>query len=526
MTSTFTKKIKLLYIPFLLSSVGLCVLYSFLNWLFIIKLQLFSIKEFIVDFGIPMALPAIPIFLYLRPKLKLLDLKTKKGSWGDFYIFILWFALAVPILIAQTYIQKASGKLSQLESISSIAKQEQTKYYEVKNFYIDKTNIGVHPSFDVSGKHNNDFNMHLYIVLPILNNEADTSNLSCSAWLGIEYYERISNSLEENEKEEKYQAFAKQSQEDFDKKDVSQFVYLDRVGNTEDGDGFKEATKKCTKYASANSPVFLSVNEPFEQRLGNTLAWIFGSFFIGASVWLLMILIPKFDQGAIARYEKGVPVKENDLKEFLDFLKPKEGYFITPILIYANVAIYLLMVFAGLGFMSFKGQDLLEWGANFRPQTMNGQGWRLLTSTFLHGGLIHLLANMYGLLFVGVVLEPLLGTKKYLIAYLVTGFLASCASIWWYEATVSVGASGAIFGLYGVFLALLLTKVFTPEFAKPFLISTSVFVGFNLLMGLGGGIDNAAHIGGLVFGLIIGFIFRGTLGEEDELAEDELVERQ
>ena len=107
---------------------------------------------------------------------------------------------------------------------------------------------------------------------------------------------------------------------------------------------------------------------------------------------------------------------------------------------------------------------------------------------------MHVLANMYGLLFVGIFLEPILGRTKYLTAYLLTGILASVASIWWYDATVSVGASGAIFGLYGIFLALLLTKFYPPDFVKSFLISTAIFVGYNLLMGLTGGIVIAVHI--------------------------------
>jgi membrane associated rhomboid family serine protease len=127
---------------------------------------------------------------------------------------------------------------------------------------------------------------------------------------------------------------------------------------------------------------------------------------------------------------------------------------------------------------------------------------------------MHLVFNMYGLLFVGIFLEPLLGRIKHLIAYLMTGILASCASIWWFDATVSVGASGAIFGLYGVFLALLLTKVYPPDFSKAFLASISIFIGYNLLMGLGGGIDNAAHIGGLLSGFALGLILYPTIDKE------------
>lgn len=520
-TILLTKKLKLFYLPFLFTAIGLCVLYTFLNWLLIIHFKLFSVKEFIVDFGIPFALPWIPILLYLRPRLKLLDLQTKKGSKKDFYMVILWLALAIPIIIAQSYIEKASGKLTQLDNINSISKQEPTKYYTLKNFYIDKLNIGVHQSFEVSGKNNEDFNMHIYIALPILGSKADISKSNCLAWLGVKYSKRISNRLDENEKEEKYQAFAKQSQDDFDNKNLNRFVYLDRVGNTDDGDGFKEAVKKCSAYKSKGTSIFLSVNEPFSDRLGNTLYWIFGSFTIGALIWLVMILIPKFDADELNRFESGKPAEENDLKEYIEFLQPKGEYFITPILIYANLTVFLAMFFAGLGFMSFDGEDLLNWGANFRPLTTNGEWWRLITNIFLHGGLMHFVANMYGLLFVGLFLEPILGRTKYILAYLVTGILASCASLWWYDATVSIGASGAIFGLYGVFLALLLTKVFQPEFAKAFLISTSIFVGINLLMGLTGGIDNAAHIGGLVSGFIIGLILRFTLKPKQELTEIE-----
>lgn len=363
--------------------------------------------------------------------------------------------------------------------------------------------------------------MNIFVVLPIFDKKSNTSNVICKYWLGVKYHNTISNRLEEQEKEEKYEKFLKESQDDFDRKNLNNFIYLEKVGNSDNGDGYKEALNKCTKFNSEGSTIFVSQNEPFENRNGNTLAWLIGSFIIGTIIWLIMILIPKFNETQLKRFQSGKPIEDKDLKEFIDFLKPKDGYFITPILIYSNILIYLAMVFAGLGFISFNGQDLLNWGANFRPSTIYGEWWRLLTNTFLHGGLMHLLSNMFGLLFVGTFVEPILGRTRYLIIYLVTGILASCASIWWYEATVSIGASGAIFGLYGLFLGLLLTKVFPPDFSKAFLITTLIFVGYNLLMGLTGGIDNAAHIGGLLSGFIIGIIISKSLKEEIENEETE-----
>ncbi|WP_449401420.1 rhomboid family intramembrane serine protease [Chryseobacterium wanjuense] len=96
------------------------------------------------------------------------------------------------------------------------------------------------------------------------------------------------------------------------------------------------------------------------------------------------------------------------------------------------------------------------------------------------------------------------------------GILASLVSLFWHDATVSIGASGAIFGMYGLFMALMVFKIFTPEFSKAFLLSTLVFVGINLLMGLAGGIDNAAHIGGLLSGFILGILMVLFIIKEDK----------
>ena len=510
------KKIRLIYWPFLLLTISFIVLYTFLNWLLFIKTNAFSIKEDIRNFWVPFGLPWIPVLIWLRPRIKLLKLTGGRGNLHFFYQSIATLAMFIPTIVTQGYMQKATGNLTKLETINELNKREQTKYYTVKYYYIDKTNIGVHSSFDISGKHNQDFNMHMYVVLPILvGSEAYKPNSRCLAWIGIEYSDQISNRLEAKEKDEKFQAFAVECQKDFDKKNFNQFVYLDRVGNTDEGDGFKEAVKNNPKYQTNNPAVFLAVNEPFENRTGNSFAWIFGAFGIASFVWFIMLLIPKFDLPELRRFESGTTSKNNEVKEFINFLKLKEGYFITPIIIYLNIFIFMLMVFAGLGFLTFKGSDLLIWGANFRPLTTNGEWWRLLTNTFLHGGLMHLIANMYGLLFVGIFLEPLLGRTKYLIAYLLTGIVASCVSLWWYDASVSVGASGAIFGLYGLFLALLLTKVFPADFGKTFLTSTLVFIGVNLLMGLTGGIDNAAHIGGLLSGFVVGLILFPRLKNND-----------
>ena len=123
----------------------------------------------------------------------------------------------------------------------------------------------------------------------------------------------------------------------------------------------------------------------------------------------------------------------------------------------------------------------------------------MITNCFLHIGILHLAFKMYALIFIGVLLEPYLGKLRFAVAYLLTGVFASVASLYWHDHTVSAGASGAIFGMYGVFLAMLTTNLIPKSVRKGLLASIGLFVAYNLLYGLKGwGIDaNAAHIGGL-----------------------------
>lgn len=192
-------------------------------------------------------------------------------------------------------------------------------------------------------------------------------------------------------------------------------------------------------------------------------------------------------------------------EEFFGLFVPKKNYIITPIIVYLNCIVFGLMMLMGVDFFTPNPQDLINWGANFLPLTLAGEWWRLLTSCFLHSGIFHLAFNMYALVYVGVLLEAIIGAKKFIVAYLLTGLAASITSLFWHHFSAGVGASGAIFGMYGVFIALLTTKLIDKNVRMPLLSSMGVFVGYNILMGFKENIDNAAHIGGLISGIIIGY---------------------
>jgi rhomboid protease GluP len=205
------------------------------------------------------------------------------------------------------------------------------------------------------------------------------------------------------------------------------------------------------------------------------------------------------------------PTTKENISGFFSLFKPVKGYFITPLLINLNIVLFILMVISGANLFQPDNEILIKWGANFRPVTLEGEWWRLFTSCFLHIGIFHLLLNMYALVYIGMLLEPRIGSSRFLSAYILTGIAASATSLWWHDLTISAGASGAIFGMYGVFLAMLSTNLIEKSARKALLTSIGIFVFYNLVNGMKGGIDNAAHIGGLVSGLVIGYVFYPSL---------------
>ena len=205
-------------------------------------------------------------------------------------------------------------------------------------------------------------------------------------------------------------------------------------------------------------------------------------------------------------YNGGEPispqVKDDTAKAKIDW----SGAAATLTLIAINALVFLVMVTRGVSFLSPTAASVLAWGADYGPYTLGGQWWRMFASMFLHFGIIHLFFNMAVLANIGMFMESLSGRVSYLILYIVAGLGGDAASLVWHPTTVSAGASGAIFGLYGGLLGFLVRhrNVIAPEALKSLRKGALTFVGYNVIFGLAPGIDMAAHLGGLVTGFFLG----------------------
>jgi rhomboid protease GluP len=172
--------------------------------------------------------------------------------------------------------------------------------------------------------------------------------------------------------------------------------------------------------------------------------------------------------------------------------------FLAYILIAINVALFLIVELTG---SSTDHLHMINFGAKFNPLILNGEWWRFFTPMFLHFGLTHLVMNMISLYVLGPLVERLFGRIRFLIIYFISGIYGVLASFVFTDG-VSAGASGAIFGLFGALLFFgLIQKRFNVRIDLKQIIVLVLFnLGYGLLVP---GIDNYAHLGGLIGGFLI-----------------------
>lgn len=190
----------------------------------------------------------------------------------------------------------------------------------------------------------------------------------------------------------------------------------------------------------------------------------------------------------------------------------------TVLLIAISAAVFIGMIARGASPIDPTSDQLLQWGANYGPYTLNGQYWRLITSAFLHIGLIHLAVNMVSLWILGRMVEKLFGVLITCGLYLLTAIGAALLTLSWDPMRLSAGASGAIFGLDGVLITVLyfgklgLESDYTRR-ALGWVVKIALL---NLFYGLRGNTDNMAHLGGLVTGLLAGIFLARSFSQEPQ----------
>ena len=187
-------------------------------------------------------------------------------------------------------------------------------------------------------------------------------------------------------------------------------------------------------------------------------------------------------------------------------LKYKESL-VTYILICINILIFIVTAFISKNIQDIDSYTLVKLGAKVNVLINDGQPWRLITSAFLHGGLAHIAFNMYALKIIGSEVEYVYGKIKYISIYLISALGGSIFSYIFNSDSISVGASGAIFGLLGAMIIFGIKH--KEKVGKEYIINLLKVLLINIFIGVTlSNIDNGAHIGGLIFGGISALVLK------------------
>ncbi len=184
-------------------------------------------------------------------------------------------------------------------------------------------------------------------------------------------------------------------------------------------------------------------------------------------------------------------------------------YKLTYAIIILNILIYLISSFYSGSLVNMDLQVLVDLGALYGPLTvLKDEWWRLGTAMFLHGGMTHILMNMFSLYLIGRGAEMYFDTKSYISIYIFSGIVGGLVSLLMHPASVGVGASGAIFGVFGALAGFFLAhKEQIAVQSKAFMKDFGIIIAINLVIGFSiESVDVSAHLGGLVVGFIGGFL--------------------
>lgn len=472
-------KIKRIGLPLLWLGFALTGSLSLFHWLLVLHAGLITLDLEILEIWLPGGIAAILVGIVILPRLRLLSLSGKRNTSNLFFMLAV-AVLAIPAGVAQCYMHNATGELVHVTDLAAIPADTTARYFAPPTICLAKGGAVGQPVTETDS-HNTTLTINLHVYVPAC--VKDYTQMVARVWVDLQYSDSMSTQLTSTEKDARYRTFLNSAQEKLNADAMTEYSYLERVLGGTEYRTFEKALQN-NKVASAKSLLLKPWSGAFESRAGDTLNWLLGSFVIGNLLWLAFVAATPVNESAWASTEN-----VHERNGLAALITPTMKNYGLPLLLDTNVLVYLAMVLSGLGIVSFQADDLIAWGGNYGP-AIHGLGvLRLFSSQFIHAGLMHVANNMYGLLFAGIILAPVATNLRLIVWYLACGLGGSAASIVVHPDIVGVGASGAIFGLFGIALTLSLLK--DARFGnsmKAIWINAGIFVAINL--GLG---DHAWH---------------------------------
>ena len=499
-------KLRHIFFPWLLLYVGLIIGYSLFRWIFEIQLGLSPLQDKVVEILLPILLVVAGVYLFVVPRLLLLDFNVRmpwvlSDNRLSLYFFVMCAATGVPFLLCQFWFSMAAYNLTRVSDAADVRLHPGQKYFAIDEYQCDKQANRKLLTTDVSIGRNRKWFVEYCIVSPF--SRAD------SIWFGLHYKRSTRYSADADFKANIRNQLVENTQREFDTLEAADIRYFERLFNSEIREEMFNTIHWGQPSIQLENQIFLLPHRTeFGERLGNSYVYMWISMAIGACLALLTCLNPTLrdeNQSGAKLYHSGL---WRHLELAVRFVVLDRHVRATTVLALLHILVFCGLLIAGISPVLPTQSQLISLGGNYAPAVVSGQFWRLATSLFVHGGLLHFCLNLGTLIVIGGFLERILGSVRLLIVYLIGGLAASLAAHFVLTDTAMVGAPGAIFALLGAALCLTACRAFKEDAAEFALVAVAVFglAGCVFCIGIGA-VDISSNAGGLIAGALAGGVF-------------------
>lgn len=504
-----------IYFPFLWILLGTTAIYSLLSYFLLPYLSFLS--DSIANLLLPGLFVSAGYIFFYKEKINSIP-KLNSDNFRAFFFVLLCTVPAA--LVFQHVIVDLSIRKHKEARYQEISTQHGIhQYYLEPSLHLGPGPIGMHPRYYTSYNKNAPDDSH-YEVFFVRLVKHDGKSLF---WFGKKYEHVVRRDRSPNA--DRDLVFNKTIQKSIT--DFTEFFTTEKIKVLEwnrqqdDYQYFEKAAQESNENSKFPILTEPESRQPIEGKVRMSLA----IFAAGQLIWIIVCALVRVDEDIIDDHEK-LSVVEKLKQRALELIRtfswfiPRKGYWITPLLVDINIAVYVTLGLLGVSMMNPSGRDLIAYGSNYSPLVLQGEVWRLLTAGFLHFGFIHILMNMVALGFSGSMLEQVLGGFRFLILYLFSVLGCSIASLYWHHPGNSAGASGGVFGILGAMLLYAVFRIGDQSNRVMFFITFIIFGLVSLLTGLvsWSHSDMAGHLGGMVAGMIVGSLFIPVVRKSKEVS--------
>ncbi|WP_326986834.1 rhomboid family intramembrane serine protease [Chryseobacterium sp. MP_3.2] len=465
------------------------------------KFHLFNLSDEAWNIFLPMLFTVFALIL-MRKRFSVL--KHKDSTKDNFiYIVICGIVLCALLINSQMYLDVRLSKTQIAENSQEVSSDESVRRIQIKSYFVDESYLNSKSEMQVSGKYGRDLNFNFYFVAAVFKDslEKPVNNLP-DVWFVHQFSERMSNRISDSERVAAYRKFREKCWKDLEEFDFYENSYFLRVPSSDEKKIYNDLILNVVENPQDKKLIFLSPsNGNFNDDGTSILRWFFKIFGIGIFIILFALLFPNYIKNQRKKRDE-----EDDFKFFIKLLIPSKEFLITPVLIDVNILIFIIVALLGVNPFEPRTEDLVNFGA-LTSAVFTGEYWRIISSMFMHGGIIHLTMNVIVLGIAGYFSENMFGIVRFAMIYFLSGIIAGLCTLLWHQGNfVGVGASGAIFGLIGAIAMMLILQNNLKE-TRGILMMIFGYVVFNILIGFISNSDNVAHLAGFISGMIISALF-------------------